>query len=63
MECDRQIKLWGEASFEKDQRLGILTEKLREVAKALNEFDTDDHLLEEVVQVAAVALQRAYCWR
>lgn len=59
MERDRQIELWGVGSFEEDIRLGILIEEVGEVGKAINEREGDGRLLEEVVQVAAVALRWA----
>jgi len=59
MERDRQVELWGEGSFEPDVRLAILIEEVGEVGKAINESEGDVRLLEEVVQVAAVALRWA----
>lgn len=57
MERDRQIKLWGDIPLEKDIRLAVLMEEVGEVGRAICEVQGDTHLLEELVQVAAVALR------
>ena len=59
-EVQRQVELWGDQSRHDNLFwLGILMEEVGESAKAIIETsrDTDnlDHLIEEVVQVAAVA--------
>ncbi len=61
-ERDRQNAKWhrapGEFPVSDDRKHLILAEETGEIAKALLEGDPDEHLLEEVVQVAAVAT----CW-
>lgn len=54
-EQDRQIELWGVQTHDRGMWLAILTEEFGEVGKAINEHDPDDHLVEELIQVAAVA--------
>ncbi len=57
LERERQIKLWGDGPLEKDIRLAVLTEEVGEVGRAICEEQGDAHLLEELIQVAAVALR------
>jgi len=58
-ERERQIKLWGNGPMPLDKRLAILTEEVGEVARAICDEQGDAHLLEELVQVGAVALRWA----
>lgn len=57
LERDRQVELWGAVPQPMALRLAVLTEELGEVAKAICDEEGDDRLLEELVQVAAVALR------
>lgn len=59
MERQRQIKLWGDGPMPPHLRLAILTEEVGEVARAICDEQGDEHLLEELVQVGAVALRWA----
>lgn len=59
LERDRQIKLWGDVPMPMDKRLAILTEEVGEVARAICDEQGDEHLLEELIQVAAVAARWA----
>jgi hypothetical protein len=61
-ERDSQFRKWGtdpgrveEPHGNQDRRLRVLVEEVGEVAMALNDRDPIHHLLDEVVQVAAVA--------
>ncbi len=54
----RQDEKWGEQNHGDLYWLGILTEEVGEVAKALIEGDLDTH---EVIQVAAVAVAGVEC--
>lgn len=58
LERDRQRKLWGEGPMPVHLRMAILAEEVGEVAKALQD-EGDARLLEELVQVGAVALRWA----
>ena len=58
LERDRQIVLWGDGPMPMDLRLAILMEEVFEVSKALQD-EGDDRVLEELVQVSAVALRWA----
>lgn len=56
----RQDELWGEQGHTLDRWLTILVEEVGEVAKAMQGDDPDrveDEAEEELVQVAAVAVQ------
>lgn len=59
MERDRQIQLWGDGPLPMAIRLAVLTEEVGEVARAICDEEGDAHLLEELVQVGAVALRWA----
>jgi len=59
LERERQIKLWGDGPMPLDKRLAILTEEVGEVAKEICDDGSDERLLEELVQVGAVALRWA----
>lgn len=57
-ELDRQDRNWGtqrHLSFYKWHT--ILSEEVGEVANAILEHESDDRVIEELIQVAAVALQ------
>lgn len=54
-EQDRQILLWGVQSHERGMWYAILGEEFGEVGKAINEGDPSERLVEELIQVAAVA--------
>ena len=56
LERDRQIELWGDGALPLNIRLAVLTEEVGEVAKAMQD-ETDQELLAELSQVAAVALR------
>lgn len=58
MERERQIELWGNDPMPLAMRLAILTEEVGEVARAMQD-EGDARLLEELVQVGAVALRWA----
>ena len=52
----RQVEKWGvRQNQSREKWLAILVEEVGEVAKALLEEDDNDHLFEELTQVAAVA--------
>lgn len=51
-----QDRQWGEQNHGNTRWLPILTEEVGEVAKAINEGDDPEHLIEELIQVAAVAV-------
>lgn len=52
----RQDAKWGsQRKLPHDTWYRILGEEFGEVAKALNEGDPDEHIYEELIQVAAVA--------
>lgn len=55
LEQNRQIELWGEQSHDRGMWYAILGEEFGEVGKAINEHDGDHELVEELIQVAAVA--------
>lgn len=56
----RQVELWGEGPLPLFDRLAILTEEVGEVARAMQEDGHQSaHLLEELIQVGAVALRWA----
>ena len=57
LERDRQLALWGHGPMPLELRLAILTEEVGEVARAICDEQGDEHMLEELVQVAAVALR------
>jgi len=59
MERERQLDLWGNGPMPLHLRLAILTEEVGEVARAICDEQGDAHLLEELVQVGAVALRWA----
>lgn len=54
-EQDRQVELWGVQSHDRGMWYAILGEEFGEVGKAINEHDDDTDLVEELIQVAAVA--------
>lgn len=56
LERRRQTKLFGEQNHTHEEWLRILIEEVGEVARALNEDDSVEHLCEELTQVAAVAV-------
>lgn len=58
MERDRQIQLRGDGLMSMGEHLAVLAEEVGEVAKAMQDED-DARLLEELVQVGAVALRWA----
>lgn len=66
-EIERQDAKWGEQNHSDEICLLVLTEEVGEVAKAIlerrAEFDTrpPDQMREEIVQVAAVAMQWLDC--
>lgn len=59
LERERQNARWGRVAGEwfvpNSDKLVVLVEEVGEVARAICDGDADDHLLEELVQVAAVA--------
>jgi hypothetical protein len=59
LERERQIELWGSDSLAEDLRSAVLMEEVGEVARAICENEGDARLLEEIVQVGAVAMRIA----
>lgn len=59
LERDRQLTLWGHGPMPLSLRLAVLAEEVGEVARAICDGEGDEHLLEELVQVGAVALRWA----
>ena len=57
LERERQIELWGDKPLLMNLRLAVLTEEVGEVARAICDDEGSEHLLEELIQVAAVALR------
>jgi len=58
-ERHRQDVKWGITNHPLDTHFRVLVEEVGEVAKALNEKDTMQHLYDELIQVAACAVKMA----
>lgn len=58
-EFDRQFKKWGEQDHSKEKWLSILIEEIGEVATVDLEGENLDHYIDELIQVAAVAISAA----
>lgn len=55
-ERDRQEAKWGQQNHGDHKWSDILVEEVGEVSKSLNEGDPEEHLVEELIQVAAVCV-------
>lgn len=60
-ERERQHELWGEQNLEKEKWIALIVEEIGEVARACNDKD-DENYREEMIQVAALAIQAVECY-
>ena len=58
-EVDRAIKKHGDDQWKRHEFYGIILEEVEEMWDAIKGDDSDEHLLEEMVQVAAMCLRFA----
>lgn len=62
LERERQNAKWGRVAGEwfvpNSDKLVVLVEEVGEVARAIHDGDTDEHLMEELTQCAAICV----CW-
>lgn len=58
-EVDRAIKKHGNHQWSRHEFYGIILEEVEEMWDAIKRNDLDEHLLEEMVQVAAMCLRFA----
>lgn len=58
-EVDRAIKKHGDDRWKRHEFYGIILEEVEEMWDAIKFDDLDEHLLEEMVQVAAMCLRFA----